>query len=92
MRTNIELDDALIAEAMRLGGHPTKRAAVEAGLRLLVQLARQAEAVEALRGSVPDWDDGLGWYGPPGDKDTAARPEDAEQPTRPGPADRHRAA
>ena len=55
MRTNIEIDDGLIAEAMARGGHPTKKAAVEEGLRLLVRLARQREAVEALWGSMPDW-------------------------------------
>jgi Arc/MetJ family transcription regulator len=37
MRTNIEIDDALMAEAMTVRGLPTKRSAVEAGLRLLVQ-------------------------------------------------------
>jgi len=55
MRTNIEIDDGLIAEAMARGGHPTKKAAVEEGLRLLVRLARQREAAEALWGSMPDW-------------------------------------
>jgi hypothetical protein len=55
MRTNIEINDGLIAEAMARGGHATKKAAVEEGLRLLVRLARQREAVEALWGSIPDW-------------------------------------
>ncbi len=55
MRTNIEIDDSLIAEAMARGGHPTKKAAVEAGLHLLVRLARQREAAEALWGSDPDY-------------------------------------
>jgi Arc/MetJ family transcription regulator len=55
MRTNIEIDDGLIAEAMQLGGHPTKKAAVEQGLRLLVRLARQREAAEALWGGDPEW-------------------------------------
>ena len=55
MRTNIEINDGLIAEAMARGGHATKKAAVEEGLRLLVRLARQREAVEALWGSMPDW-------------------------------------
>ena len=55
MRTNIEIDDRLIAEAMARGGHPTKKAAVEAGLHLLVRLARQREAAAALWGSMPDW-------------------------------------
>ena len=55
MRTNIEIDDGLIAEAMARGGHPTKKAAVEAGLQLLVRLARQREAAAALWGSDPDY-------------------------------------
>ncbi|WP_149537627.1 type II toxin-antitoxin system VapB family antitoxin [Siccirubricoccus phaeus] len=55
MRTNIEIDDGLIAEAMRRGGHSTKKAAVEEGLRLLVRLARQREAAEALWGADPAW-------------------------------------
>lgn len=55
MRTNIDIDDGLIAEAMRRGGYPTKRAAVEEGLRLVVRLARQREAAQALHGLDPDW-------------------------------------
>ena len=35
MRTNIEIDDALIAQARASGGYATKRATVEAGLRML---------------------------------------------------------
>ena len=35
MCTNIEIDDKLIAQAIRLTGLPTKRAVVEEGLRLL---------------------------------------------------------
>ena len=42
MRTNIEIDDQLIHQAMRSSGTHTKRAAVEAGLRLLVQIHSQA--------------------------------------------------
>ena len=42
MRTNIVIDDRLIREAMKAGGLSTKRAAVEAGLRLLVQVKAQA--------------------------------------------------
>jgi Arc/MetJ family transcription regulator len=55
MRTNIEIDDGLIAEAMRRGGHPTRKAAVEEGLSLLVGLARQREAAQALWGLELDW-------------------------------------
>jgi len=35
MRRNIDIDDRLLAEAMRRSGARTKKAAVEAGLRLL---------------------------------------------------------
>lgn len=55
MRTNIEIDDELMAAAMGEGGFRTKRAAVEAGLRLLVQTRAQGR-IRALRGK-------LGWEG-----------------------------
>jgi Arc/MetJ family transcription regulator len=55
MRTNIEIDDKLMAQAIRLTGLPTKRAVVEEGLRLLVRVRRQAQALKVLRG--------LGWEG-----------------------------
>ncbi len=55
MRTNIEIDDELMAQAMRLTGLSTKRAAVEEGLRLLVRIRKQAKALKAL--------EGLGWEG-----------------------------
>jgi len=51
MRTNIEIDDQLMHEAMRTSGKRTKRAAVEAGLRLLVQTRAQGK-VRRLRGKV----------------------------------------
>lgn len=47
MRTNIEIDDALMAEAQRLSGHATKKATVEEALRLLLRLRRQQEADRA---------------------------------------------
>jgi Arc/MetJ family transcription regulator len=49
MRTNIVIDDRLIADAMRLSGARTKRQAVEESLRLMVRLKRQ-EKVRKLRG------------------------------------------
>ncbi len=55
MRTNIEIDDDLLASAMRASGSVTKKAAVEEGLRLLVQIKGQVEALEDLKG--------LGWNG-----------------------------
>ena len=44
MRTNIDIDDALLAEAMAATGLKTKRKVVEAGLRLLARRKRQADA------------------------------------------------
>jgi Arc/MetJ family transcription regulator len=49
MRTNIVLDDRLVERAMRATGLKTKRAVVEAGLRLLIQVKAQA-GVRRLRG------------------------------------------
>ena len=46
MRTNIDIDDALLAEAMAATGLRTKRSVVEAGLRLLARQRRQADAKE----------------------------------------------
>jgi Arc/MetJ family transcription regulator len=48
-RTNLELDEELVAEAMRRYGLPSKRAAVEFALRRLVgdtMTRRQALAME----------------------------------------------
>jgi Arc/MetJ family transcription regulator len=41
VRTNIDIDDALMAQAMKASGLTTKRETVEAGLRLLVKLKAQ---------------------------------------------------
>lgn len=49
MHTNVDIDEALIAEAMQRSGLSTKRAVVEAGLRALLLLHTQAE-VRDLRG------------------------------------------
>jgi Arc/MetJ family transcription regulator len=51
MRTNIEIDDRLIRDAMRKTGARTKRAAVDAALRLLVQTHAQG-SIRRLRGKV----------------------------------------
>jgi len=57
MRTNIVIDDRLMREAMKASGLPTKRAAVEAGLRLLVQVKAQT-GLRRLRGQV-QWEGNL---------------------------------
>lgn len=46
MRTNIEIDDALIQEALRVSGLKTKRAAVEAGLKVLIRLNKQKKILD----------------------------------------------
>ncbi|MEZ4640150.1 MAG: type II toxin-antitoxin system VapB family antitoxin [Caldilineaceae bacterium] len=51
MRTNIVLDDELIAEAMRQTGITTKKGVIEEALRTLVRLKAQ-ESVRALRGQL----------------------------------------
>ena len=51
MRTNIDIDDALMAKAMTLSGYKTKRETVEAALELLVRLKSQ-EAIRAARGKL----------------------------------------
>jgi Arc/MetJ family transcription regulator len=43
VRTNIDIDDALLDEARQATGLPTKKATVEEGLRLLVRLKEQEE-------------------------------------------------
>ena len=51
MRTNIVIDDRLMDDALRLTGFKTKKQAVEAGLKMLVRLARQEE-IRKLRGQI----------------------------------------
>jgi Arc/MetJ family transcription regulator len=51
MRTNIEIDDELIARAMAATKATTKKAVVEQGLQLLVRLKAQ-EGIKKLRGRV----------------------------------------
>jgi len=51
MRTNIVIDDKLIEQAMKATGLPTKKAVVEAGLQMLIQVKAQA-GVRRLRGKV----------------------------------------
>jgi Arc/MetJ family transcription regulator len=58
MRTNIDIDDRLMRQAMRSSRSRTKRAAVEAGLRLLIQTRAQA-GIRRLRGKIR-WNGDLG--------------------------------
>ena len=51
MRTNIDINDDLMRQAMRASGDATKRAAVERGLRLLIE-TRAQQGIRRLRGKV----------------------------------------
>lgn len=51
MRTNIVIDDQLMAEAMAVSGAKTKKEVVEEALRTLVRLGRQAE-IRKFRGKL----------------------------------------
>jgi Arc/MetJ family transcription regulator len=53
MRTNIVIDDKLMAETLRATGLKTKREVVELGLRTLVRLRKQAD-IRRLRGKL-EW-------------------------------------
>jgi len=70
MRTNLEIDDKLLSRVMKASGAPTKKAAVEAAMRLTVQMKKQ-ERIKTLFGKVrwegnldemresrfPEWDE-----------------------------------
>lgn len=55
MRTNIDIDDDLLAIAMAATGLPTKKATVEEALRRLVRQHHQRQAIQDMAG--------LGWEG-----------------------------
>ena len=57
MRTNIEIDDELMNEAMRVSGLKTKKATVEAGLKLMISLKNQ-EKIKQLKGKLK-WEGNL---------------------------------
>jgi antitoxin ParD1/3/4 len=74
MRTNVDIDDDLMATAMQAGPFKTKKDAVEAGLKLL---ARQAAYREILK-----WEGKLRWEGDES-VDWTAPPVDASGPAAP---------
>jgi Arc/MetJ family transcription regulator len=47
MRTNIEIDDTLMAEAQKASGQVTKKQTVEEALRLMIRLRGQQEVGSA---------------------------------------------
>jgi Arc/MetJ family transcription regulator len=65
MRTNIVIDDQLLAEVMRLTGIGTKRQAVDRALRTLLRIEQQR--------SVLDLEGNVKWEGDLSDMRTARR-------------------
>ncbi len=57
MRTNIVIDDQLMADALKVTGLSTKKEAVERGLKLLVK-QNQQQAIRKLRGKL-SWEGDL---------------------------------
>lgn len=51
MRTNIVIDDKLMAQAMKASGARTKKAAVELGLKALIRQKALAD-LQSMRGKV----------------------------------------
>ncbi len=51
MRTNVVIEDALMKSALKLSGLKTKKDAIEAGLKLLVEFNRQVK-VRDFRGKL----------------------------------------
>ena len=51
MRTNVIIDDNLMESALKVSGLRTKKAAIEEGLKLLVQTRNQSK-IKELRGQL----------------------------------------
>ncbi|MGA9072163.1 MAG: type II toxin-antitoxin system VapB family antitoxin [Terracidiphilus sp.] len=80
MRTNIDIDDELMRQAMAATGTTTKKAAVEASLRKSIQLKAQTKILDLCgkvvwRGADDDWFTS--------DEEILAKPNLAKQDTKP---------
>lgn len=51
MRTNIEIDDALMSDVLKMTGVRTKKEAVELGLKTLLRLKKQ-ERIKQFKGKL----------------------------------------
>lgn len=86
MRTNIEIDDALMQRALAAGPFKTKKEAVEAGLRLLERQAAYREIIR-WRGKLAwGWDDEARLDGQPNWTHTDARADALAEPSAIGAA------
>jgi len=57
MRTNINIDDALMSEALAVSGYKTKKETVEEALKLLITFKKQSQ-IRNLRGKL-QWEGDL---------------------------------
>jgi Arc/MetJ family transcription regulator len=57
VRTNVVIDDKLMNRVLKSGGYRTKKAAIESGLKLLIQVNSQKK-LRALKGKIR-WDGDL---------------------------------
>lgn len=57
MRTNIVIDDELMAQALKATGLDTKKEVVEQGLKLLIKRSKQ-QSIRSLRGKIK-WEGNL---------------------------------
>jgi len=55
MRTDVEIDDVIMAEAMKVAGKATEQEAIQEAVLRMVTISRQRQALQELRG--------IGWYG-----------------------------
>lgn len=88
MRTNIDIDDELMAKAMAATGAATKKAAVEQGLQLLVRLKAQ-EGIKKLFGKV-QWEGDLAAMRESRFPDWETRPESESGNLKPIPTRAHK--
>ncbi len=72
MRTNIDIDDELMLNAMKAGPYKTKKDAVEAGLKLLARQAAYREIVK-WRGKLKwEGDESIDWTATPAETSISA--------------------
>jgi Arc/MetJ family transcription regulator len=57
MKTNVEIDDALVTDALKVTGLKTQQEVIELALKTLIQI-KQQEDIRSFRGQLP-WDSDL---------------------------------
>ncbi len=84
MRTNIDIDDTLMADAMAAGPYTTKKDAVEAGLKLLKRQAAYREILKWEGKLKWEGDESIDWTQPEADAAGAATVQEAPAPAYAG--------